>query len=247
MRNFVVTFFALPAILFISSCSSRGKLEIKGDPTAVQLAQVMMDSLGGRAKWEKLRSVYVRTLNYVSSGDENYVLEEWIDLDKPRVMNRKSLETYSVVQILDGNEGWQIRNDNLNLMNSQTITDILDWYDHYYMRALRILATGGEDIEVKMNGFTRFDLYQAGNFLGGFEVNENKYPERYFNMPSNRLENSVIITKWGEYKGYKYPLEIHPRESLSIFKTDYWNPSESDPETAFNISYNPNIELERLK
>lgn len=131
-------------------------------------------------------------------------------------------------------------------MPDEAITEMLDWYDHFLMKAVLAIAAGGENIEVKKNGNNRFDLYIGNKFMGGFELNEHHMPIRYFNSPSTDLANSVMIIKWGEYKGLKYPLELHGQASLIIFRTDYWDPREINAEEAFNISFDPNVVLEKM-
>jgi hypothetical protein len=109
------------------------------------------------------------------------------------------------------------------------------------------MAEGGEKREVKMNGEKRFDFYENGIFIGGFELNKKNLPEIYFTDSSSGSAKSVSIISWGEYKEMRYPLEIHNRNSMAVYKTDYWDPRETDAEKAFNISFNPNIMLEKLK
>lgn len=231
-----------------SGCGSKNvKIAIKGEPQAIRLAQAMMDTLGGCDRWSKIKSVYIRTLNYESATDENYVLEEWLDLDRPRVYNRQVKDGVFEVRILDGNDGWIIHKGKIDLLPSASITNLLDWHEHFMMTVLKDLAVGGENCELKMNGQNRFDLYRDGKFVGGFELNEENYPVRYFEVLSRSLNASMIITSWGEYKGYKYPLEIRPQLVLAIYKTDYWNPSEEEADKAFNITFNPNDALQRMQ
>ena len=241
----IIPLVALMAIFY--SCSNNNALSIKGDPEAVEMAQAMMDSLGGRSHWEKLKSLYVRTFIYISGGNQNYISEQWIELDKPRVMYRKTNDAGSELQIVDGNDGWMIRDNVIDLLSSESITALLTWHQHYFIRFLKIIATGGENYEIKKREFSRFDLYDKDKFIGGVELDEKNYPVRYFDKLSTRLQVSSVISKWGEYQGYKYPLEVHPQENLSILKTDYWNPGELDAEQAFKISFNPNTMLERMK
>ena len=248
MKNSLYFLMLVLLTAFFTGCGSgHEKIEIKGDAQAVRMAQTMMDTLGGLQRWAKIKSVYIRTFNYESAKDENYVLEEWLDLDRPRVYNRQVKDGTFEIKILDGNDGWVIHGGKIDLLPSSSITNLLDWHEHFLMTVLKDLAIGGENCELKLNGQNRFDLYRNGKFLGGFELNENNYPVRYFEVLSRSLNVSMIITRWGEYKGYKYPLEIHPQLVLAIYKTDYWNPSEEEADKAFNISFDPNIALQKMQ
>ncbi len=248
MKRISLILFVLIILFFIDSCGNDHKLTIKGDPALVKRVQAMMDSLGGRENWSKIKSVYVRTLNFTSAGKGNYQLEEWIDLEKPRILNRKQDNSGNdVIQIVDGNDGWMIQNHQMDLLPLQTITNMLNWYDHYFLRTLKILATGGEYCEIKSNGPNRFNVFLSGKFIGGIELNDKSYPEKYFIDPSNDIQSGVQIVNWGKYNGYTYPLEIHALGTMAIYKTDYFDPRDMNPEAAFSISYNPNQILENLK
>jgi hypothetical protein len=232
--------------IILNACGDSHQLEIKGDASAIKLAQSMLDAMGGKAKWARLKSVYVRTLSFTPGQANNYVLEEWIDLDVPKMLNKQSSESSSIIQILDGNDGWVIKNKNVLLMPSESITNMLKWHDHYMMRSLQHLAQGGENREVRMNGEKRFDLYENNKFMGGFELSSEYVIIAYFTEGSKDSQNSIFFNEWGEYKGMKYPLEIRTSSGMSLFKTDYWDPRETSADKAFNISFNPNIAVERF-
>jgi hypothetical protein len=234
-------------LIIICGCGDNNKVNLKGEPAAVAMAQSMLDALGGKAKWARLKSVYVRTLNFTPEQANNYVMEEWIELDAPKMISRQSSQISSVIQVLDRNDGWVIKNNDVELMSSQSITNLLKWHNQYLMRVLQILAEGGENREVKMNGERRFDFYENNIFVGGFKLNKDDLIESYFTKISQDLLNSIDFKGWREYKGMKYPLEVHSSARMAVYKTDYWDPRETTVEKAFNFSFNPNIVLEKFK
>lgn len=233
--------------LFIAVSCGGDKLQISGDPEAIQLAQSMLDALGGRQEWAEFKSVYVRTVSISIGQDGPLVLEEWIELDRPRVLNAQAVDGKPVFQILDGNDGWIIRESEISLISSSRITGLLDWHNHYMMRAIQSIASGGEKKEVRINGGNTFSLYENGSFIGSFVLNGKSLPVKYSTSADMESSKSILLTKWGEYKGLNYPLEIQNGSGLSIIKTDYWDPRKTDAEKAFNISFNPAEIAERRK
>jgi len=237
MRSLIYIFFILISILIFSSCSG-DKLDIKGDTEAVDKATLMIKSLGGKSIWAKLRSVYIRTVKLESNGGVS-VFEEWINLDEPRFMNRMVVNDVLTIKIIDRNDGWALINGQLGMLRSSDITGYLIWHEKFIMRSLMRLAEGGEDIEVRLTGANRIDMYVSGKFTSGFGLDPEGLPISYISDDKSDDETFEIL-KWGEYKGYKYPLEIKAINRLAIFKTDYWDPSVLDAESAFNITLDPN-------
>ncbi|HLF35620.1 MAG TPA: hypothetical protein VI583_15360 [Cyclobacteriaceae bacterium] len=229
--------FLISAFILIS-CKDHGKLSIAGDPEAIQLAQSMMEALGGREEWSKFKSIYIRSVNS-TTREGSFILEEWIELEIPRAMNRQVINGEPVIRILDGNDGWIIRQNKVDLLSSSAVTSLLDWHKHYMLRALQGVAAGGERRELKMNGKTGFAFYENGSFIGSFELGDENLPLKYSASPEPEDARSIRITRWGDYMGLKYPLEINDESGISIYKTDYWDPRDVDAVKAFNISFNP--------
>lgn len=237
MRPLINIFFFLISILIFFSCNG-DKLDIKGEPEAIDKATLMIKTLGGKDIWGKLRSVYIRTVKIESSGGVS-VFEEWINLDVPKFMNRVVINDVQSIKIIDGNDGWSLINGQLGMLRSSEITGYLNWHENFIMRSLKRLAEGGEEIEVRLEGANRIDMYVNGKFTSGFNLETEGLPISYVADISGVVETYEIL-KWGEYKGYKYPLEIKVENRLAIFRTDYWDPSVLDAESAFNITLNPN-------
>ena len=242
MRNQISKFSILLLIVIFSSCSG-DKLDIKGEPEAIDKAALMIKSLGGKSIWGKLRSVYIRTVKLESTGGVS-VFEEWINLDEPRFMNRVVINDVQSIKIIDGNDGWALVNGQLGMLRSSEITSYLNWHENFIMRNFKRLAEGGEEIEVRLKGPNRIDMYVSGKLTSGFNLDTDGLPISYISDNSGKIETYEIL-KWGEYKGYKYPLEIKVKDRLSIFKTDYWDPSVLDAESAFRVTFNPN-ELSKM-
>jgi len=73
------SFTAFLCLAFVSGVNA----ELKGDPEAVELAQRMIESIGGRTLWSKIRSLHVVGKARSLKGD-GILAESWHDLRQPR-------------------------------------------------------------------------------------------------------------------------------------------------------------------
>jgi hypothetical protein len=226
------------SLITLVSCGGSDKLDIKGDPEAIKIAEDMLKAMGGKKAWFQLKSVYVRTLSRVASVTEPYIYEEWINIDEPKLMNRKVLNDTEIVDIIDGNDGWQIQGSSMNMIPPQRITSYLHWHKNYFIRVVKDLAEEQENIEVKKtdNGF---EVYKQGDFLAGFELNEANLPIGYYTESLTGQKNKIFFKEFSEYEGYKFPLLIEAESMIATYQTDYFDPSNQDAAKAFNISFNP--------
>lgn len=237
MKQLIYFFLIFSSAIF--SCSS-DKLEVKGEPEAIQLAESMIKELGGRKKWVDVESVYIRTVTTFGSLRQNVVTEEWINLSEPKFMNRVINEGEEVIQIVDKNDGWEIRNDQITMLPPKSITDYLNWHDNHLLINLKRLAAGGENVALRMNGDNRFDMHIGNEIKASFQLDKYNLLRRYYSKGSNDQQGSLIIKNYREYEGYKFPLELGSGSAMTIHKTDYFDPSPLPADKAFNISFDPN-------
>jgi hypothetical protein len=225
-------------VYLISSCGGSNHLDINGEDEAIVLAENMIIELGGRKNWEKLKSIYIRTTSIDNRG-QPYVFEEWINLDEPKFMNHRFKDEIHYYQIVDKNDGWSVQNSKVVLMMPQTITDYLDWFDNFLMCNIKQLALGGETVEVKLHDDHAFDMFINNKFISRFQLNDNNLPAKYFTAGNQNEFNIININEWGEYKGFKYPLEVTVEGVMAQYKTDYWDIGMMDAESSFNITFDP--------
>lgn len=223
---------------FISSCGSGDRLDIKGDEEAVALAEKMIIELGGKKNWGKIKSIYIRTISRDISG-QPYAFEEWINLDEPKFMNHRFKDEIHYYQIVDRNDGWSVQNNKVIMMIPQSITDYLNWFDNFLMRNIKKLALGGENVEVKLNGENAFDMFIDNKFISRFQLNGNNLPAKYITAGEQNKLNIININEWGEYKGFKYPLDVTVENVMALYETDYWDVGMMDAESSFKITFDP--------
>ncbi len=238
--------FMLISFLLLYACGGSDKLDIKGDPEAVKMAESMLKAQGGKKAWTRLNSVYIRTIARVVSEGEPFIYEEWTSLTEPKFMNKKSTNNNMVIDIVDGNDGWSIQGSAIEMISPQRITAYLKWYDQYFMRVVKQLAMENEKMEVRKKSDKEFEIFINDKFISGFELYEDHLPSRYYVQGAGGRMTMIYFKEYSEYKGYKFPLEIQSESMLATYRTDYFDPSHLDAEKAFNITFDPNELIKRM-
>jgi hypothetical protein len=239
MNRFLLL-LTLFVVLVLQSCGTSDRPDIKGSEEAVDMAGSMLEALGGKKAWAKLNSVYIRTLVRVPSEGDPYIIEEWTNLSEPRFMNKRTTGGTPAINIINGNDGWHIQGDKMEMIAPQTVTSYLRWFDQYFLRVVKLLAQDDERIEVRKAEGRMLEVYMDNKFLAAFDLNEENLPGRYITRGSGGRENILQLKEFSEYKGYKFPLEIQLEARFASYRTDYFDPSHLEAERAFNITFDPN-------
>ena len=226
-------------VIILFSCGGGNSLDITGNKEAVVLAEKMILELGGKRNWTELKSLYIRTVTLDMVTGEPYAFEEWINLDEAKFMNHRIINDIHYFQIVNRNDGWLIQNNKVVLMQPDNVTSFLEWYDRFFMRNIKLLAKGGEQVEVKLNGKNAFDVFVNSSFVAGFSLNNESLPAKYVTPGTTQRFNIMNIDEWGEYKGYKYPLKVTGENIRAHYQTDYWDAGTMDAESSFNVSFDP--------
>jgi hypothetical protein len=244
MKGFFKHYMLLP-FLILTACGGSNKLEINGTPEAVQMAESMLKSLGGKKAWSRLNSVYIRTIARVANEGEPFIYEEWTNLTEPKFMNRKSTNINTLIDIVDGNDGWTIKGSSMEMISPQRITNYLKWYDQYFLRVVKLIAMENENVEVRRKSDRELEVFVGGKFVSGFELSDDYLPSRYYVEGAGGRISTIYFKEYSEYKGYKFPLEIASETMLATYRTDYFDPSHLGAEKAFNVTFNPNDLINR--
>jgi hypothetical protein len=245
MKRFFRLYWIYPFFLLIS-CGGSNKLDIQGSPEAVEMAEAMVKALGGKKAWTRLNSVYIRTEARIANESEPFIYEEWTNLTEPKFMNKKTTNDNTIIDIVDGNDGWVLQGSHMEMIPPQRITNYLRWYDQYFLRVVKEIAMEKENLEVRKKNGKDLEVYIDGKFVSGFELNENDLPERYYVERGGGGTTTVYFKEFSEYKGYKFPLEIASESILATYRTDYFDPSHLDAEKAFHVTFNPNELIKQM-
>jgi len=163
----------LSIMLCLSLCGTLSA-KIKGDREAIKLADQMIETIGGKSLWSKIRSLHVIEKSRSLRGD-GIIGEFWRDLQVPResytLKNKKGLhvkfwwDESGVWQILNGKQN----NDLPKPLHQEVINY---WQGEIYVMYHR-LAKEDDSIRLqknKDNSFTAFDE-KLDRRLGRFWIN----------------------------------------------------------------------------
>jgi hypothetical protein len=148
--------------------------EIKGDAEAIELANKMITSIGGKELWSEIRTLYIVEKSRSPKGD-GIIGEFWRDLQQPRewytLKNRSGLE---VKFWWDHRGVWQFINGERNQKLPETLHDEVKsyWQGEIYVMYHRLAS---EDSSIRLeknsdNSFTAFDE-KIKRRLGTFWIN----------------------------------------------------------------------------
>ena len=161
--------------LFLFS-SNQLHAELKGDEAAIALADQMIDSIGGKKLWAKIRTLYVVEKSRSLKGD-GIISEFWRDLQRPRewytLNNRHNMvvrtwwDENGIYQTLNGKKNHKLPADLHKEVQAY-------WQGEIYVMYHRF-ARGDESLQLKMNEDDSFRVFDQGlnRHLGTFWVNND--------------------------------------------------------------------------
>ena len=150
--------------------------ELKGEPGAIDIADRMLESIGGKALWAKIRTLYVIEKSRSEKGD-GIIGEFWRDLQYPRESYTLNNRRDVIIRTWWNKQGfWQTLNGQVNhRLNPKLHQDALDyWHGEIYVMYHR-LARGDDNLtltQVDKRSFSVFDEILKRQ-LGTFWVNDD--------------------------------------------------------------------------
>lgn len=167
------------ALLYLLSClllAGNAQAEVKGDAGAIQLAEQMIESIGGKTLWSKIRSLYLVEKSRSEKGD-GIIGEFWRDLQYPQESYTLNNRRDVVIRTWWNKKNiWQTVNGKVNTRLSPYLHDevLAYWHGDIYVMFHR-LARGDDSLKLtKMDdrAFTVFDEILKRE-LGTFWVNDD--------------------------------------------------------------------------
>ena len=237
-------FLVLWAISFLSSCGDNNKVDIRGDDSSKLLAEKMLVAMGGKKLWANLKSIHIRTIHRDGRREYPSVSEIWANIDEKKTLTLNASNDRQSVKVVHGNDGWEIKNGEMLILPTEELYPMLRWYRFNFYTNMKRLATGGEQYEIKLNGKQRFDIYENGEYVGGFELNDDNLPFIFYSpgIFTGVKENFLKFVEWDAYGGYSFPKIITGENTLIINETEFFEASSKPAEKAFQVSFDP-VEL----
>lgn len=171
IRTNVLAAAAAGAFLFIPPAHA----ELQGDSQAIQLAEQMIESIGGAGLWANIRTLYVVEKSRNPNGD-GVIGTFWRDLETSRERYTLDSRTGNVIAFWWDERGvYQTVNGRPNTANlpeniHQLVLDY--WPGEIYVMYHR-LAKGDPGLRLELSGERDFTAYDAetGDRLGRFWIN----------------------------------------------------------------------------
>ena len=230
-------------LIIFSSCGGSNNVEIAGDEQSMLLAESMLKALGGKKLWADMKSVHIKTIHYDALRDP-FVSEIWANIDENKIITIHADQNKSEFKVVNGNDGWEIKDGQMLILPTNELYPMLRWYRFNFYTNVKRLAIGGDLYELKSVGKKRFNIFEKGEYVGGFELDEENFPLRFFSPGIYRgvKENKIKFAEWDHYGAYPFPKKITGENAITLNETEIFEASSKPAEKAYKITFNP-VEL----
>jgi len=230
----------LLALLFLSACTdSRPPVPLatfEGSEQARKLAEDFFQALGGKERWAKVRSLYIRAVHEQPNLEHPYQSEIWRDLDSFRLRIRQRGEEFDRLGVFNEQEGviFYLDRDSLRRLPPDFLAAFRRNHDFNIYVLLHRLARE-PDFRVEIAEGNRLNFLADDSLLVGFQLDERLRPVRFFTPAPDGGENASTFTRFDSSGGFLHPTAGGPDDGSFTFLTRQWTPSEREVESAFNI------------
>lgn len=223
-------------LLFSIACSSEESQNINGDRQAIMLAQVMIENLGGKERWESLSSLHIKAVHHEKRLDKPYQSEIWRNLNPLHVKIHQRSDEFSIKRIFNSEGGWVIREGKVDTLRESSFEFLKNWDQHLFYRTLHDIAAGHK-MTIQESGEKSFTILKNDTFRARITLNENGYPFKYETLNLQRDTLITLYPEWDETDGYKHPIVAMAPDSSFVFETIVWEPFTTNyPDSIFNVS-----------
>jgi hypothetical protein len=185
---------------------------IRGEAAAVADAEAMVEAMGGRDIWSRMKTVHFVHEWHPWNRVDTYIEHEILDLAGPRSwVDRKSEINHTMRAYSPEGRRWTVDNGTFAYASDQALASDLERAPFNFYRLVRAVAAGDPDYEVRFGkgdipGTRRLEFYGRNGVLGGWIIlNARKEPivkatpeYRYTLGPLKRFGN-LRVPAWGVY------------------------------------------------
>jgi len=210
-----------------------------GDKKSLRAAEKLLDNLGGRERWAGMKSLYIH-YEQEDLAFGSYPSIQWQSLEEPKIVVDQYISNERLIRIMDLDSAWIERKGYLESMNEPNRSFLKYWVTlDYYWNLHRLAA--GENLEVIFTDKNQLVVRSGGNFVFGFEVDDDFRPIVFHRPFFNDQNISLELTSWKVQDGFYYPSNGQAVSNEFKFRVLEWIPSELQPEKAFNIVFDPSF------
>ncbi len=203
------------ALLLAAAASAQTDTQasgLSGDPEAVELAQSMVEAMGGKEIWSQLKSLHFVHRWYPSNRVDSYLEDEILDLTGPRSWVKMKSEIYHRIRAYSPEHNyWSLTNGSFSYGSETSLNAAMERAPYNIYRIARAVAMDESVYEIRLGeseipGGRQMDFYGPdGNRYGWIVVNAAAEPimwattqYRYIFGPMQRYGN-LSVPEWAVY------------------------------------------------
>lgn len=209
-----------------------------GEPAALRAAESMMEAIGGRARWAKLRSLYVEATHTEPDLELPYESRIWRDMNEWKLRIEQESEELHRIGLFSDAGGWilYVDRDSVRPLSPDALAGWKAGEAHNVYVLLHRFARDGR-YRVALGAGGRLEFFEDSLFLAAFELDEMQRPARFITRDSRGRENATRFTRWGTAEGLVHPTGGGPEDGSFSYETRIWRPSELPFDEAFDVGY----------
>ena len=235
--KYIIPFAVCVLILCVTNCGMPDKQKsFQGDKEAIALADSMFQAIGGKEKWCRLKSLYIKAEHNEPQMPLPYTSEIWRAIDTFELVIEQQNDSFHVKAVINDKEGivrYYDKRDTLRVFTPEQLADWAYGHKHNVYVLLHDLACNPQQYFVEIDEEQRLAFYKDTIFEVSFGLDELKRPHMFYQPHPDGSVSGSIFTRWGTDDGLVHSAGGHPLDSTFIYTTDIWIPSEESLSEAF--------------
>ena len=208
----------------------------KGDSAGIALANKMYTAIGGKDRWAKLQSYYVKAQHTQPEPGKPYTNQVWRDLNEVKFKIEQHSEGKHVMAVIKDGKGWRIEGDSVRQFEPAQLSGLIRSHKFNVYKVLKDLAVS-PGFEFRKGENDRLEIYRGGSFFCGFELDKQDRPYLYITRTKEGEEGISEFTKWANDDGYIHSAGGGPLNGAFAYDTETWQPGYKEVENSFEVSF----------
>jgi hypothetical protein len=180
-------------------------------------AERLLEAMGGRAAWAKVKFVHVEAIHDDVSVRDAYTNKIWNDFTAPRVRLEAKNAEIDRRRAINGESGWRVRDGQENAMTPEQYEDERSWWEANIYRTLHRLAVNDPELSARAVGEHRVEIFRRdGRRLNWFHLNQRGEPMLFGTWESEAgtafgplaSSGQIKYPKWGARPDGSWRYEI---------------------------------------
>ena len=151
--------------------------ELKGDPAARELADKMLERLGGREAWADLR-------NTINGSQQNRAGEPTVvyavitmDFERPRFRIETTAQDLHLIRVVDGENSWRLRGSGkIEGVPEELFASEMKWYGAHLYRTIHRVAARDPALSLGLGADGRLEIFANGERILWFKLDAKGEP-----------------------------------------------------------------------